>query len=199
MAGTKISDLTALAGADVAATDVLPIVDTSAVATKKITAPELKAYMSNSPTLVTPALGTPASGTLTNCTGLPVAGGGTGATTASAARTNLSAAALAQTDFIAGVIDTPEDQDYKLVVKLPYAITITDTTTIAASGSCTATFKINASALGGTANSVSTTEQSQSHASSNTASAGDDIVVTISANSSCDRMSFTITFTRTLS
>ena len=31
-----------------------------------------------SPSLVTPALGTPASGTLTNCTGLPVAGGGTG-------------------------------------------------------------------------------------------------------------------------
>lgn len=29
-------------------------------------------------TLVAPALGTPASGTLTNCTGLPVAGGGTG-------------------------------------------------------------------------------------------------------------------------
>ncbi len=34
--------------------------------------------LSNSPTLVTPALGTPASGVLTNCTGLPVAGGGTG-------------------------------------------------------------------------------------------------------------------------
>ena len=33
---------------------------------------------STSPTFVTPALGTPASGTLTNCTGLPVAGGGTG-------------------------------------------------------------------------------------------------------------------------
>jgi len=33
---------------------------------------------SNSPTLVTPALGTPSSGTLANCTGLPVAGGGTG-------------------------------------------------------------------------------------------------------------------------
>lgn len=31
-----------------------------------------------SPTLVTPALGTPSSGVLTNCTGLPVAGGGTG-------------------------------------------------------------------------------------------------------------------------
>jgi hypothetical protein len=35
----------------------------------------------NSPTLVTPALGTPASGNLGNCTGLPVAGGGTGAAT----------------------------------------------------------------------------------------------------------------------
>ncbi len=34
-----------------------------------------------SPTLTTPALGTPASGVLTNCTGLPVAGGGTGKTT----------------------------------------------------------------------------------------------------------------------
>ena len=32
-------------------------------------------------TLVAPVLGTPASGTLTNCTGLPVAGGGTGAAT----------------------------------------------------------------------------------------------------------------------
>lgn len=31
-----------------------------------------------SPVLVTPALGTPSSGVLTNCTGLPVAGGGTG-------------------------------------------------------------------------------------------------------------------------
>lgn len=43
-----------------------------------------------SPTLVTPALGTPSSGTLTNCTGLPVVGGGTGASTAAGARTNLN-------------------------------------------------------------------------------------------------------------
>jgi hypothetical protein len=32
----------------------------------------------NTPTLVSPILGTPTSGVLTNCTGLPVAGGGTG-------------------------------------------------------------------------------------------------------------------------
>jgi hypothetical protein len=54
-------------------------------------------------TLTTPALGTPASGTLTNCTGLPVAGGGTGASTAAGARTNLSvreAITAARTYFV---------------------------------------------------------------------------------------------------
>jgi hypothetical protein len=57
MADTKISNLTALAGADVAADDPLAIVDTSLTTTKKINASELKTYMSASPTLVTPTLG----------------------------------------------------------------------------------------------------------------------------------------------
>ncbi len=57
--------------------------------------------LSNSPTLVTPALGTPSSATLTNATGLPIVGGttgtltvargGTGATDAATALSNLGA------------------------------------------------------------------------------------------------------------
>lgn len=42
------------------------------------------AVFATSPTLVTPLLGTPTSGVLTNCTGLPVAGGGTGIATTTA-------------------------------------------------------------------------------------------------------------------
>lgn len=128
-----------------------------------------------------------------------VADGGTGASTAAAARTNLGAAAQSQTnEGISGLIETPSNKDYRIVVKAPHGGTITETTTISASGTCTATFKINATALGGTANSVSSSEQSQAHAGSNTFSAGDDIVITISANSSCADMSFTIKYTRTL-
>ena len=43
-----------------------------------------KFVVDTSPTLVTPLLGTPTSGLLTNCTGLPVAGGGTGLATLTA-------------------------------------------------------------------------------------------------------------------
>lgn len=102
------------------------------------------------------------------------------------------------TDFISGFIETPDDQDYKLIVKAPHAMTITETTTVAASGTCTATFKINTTALGGTANSVSTSEQSQAHSSSNSVAEGDDIVLTVSSNSSCADLSFTIKFTRSI-
>ena len=65
--------ITALPVATAAATtDVLPIVQGGT--TKQVT----NALLFTNSTLVTPALGTPSSGTLTNCTGLPIATGVSG-------------------------------------------------------------------------------------------------------------------------
>lgn len=108
-------------------------------------------------------------------------------------------AATAQTgEQISGFIASPSDKSYTIVLKMAHAGTVTETTTKSVSGTCTATFKVNSTALGGTANSVSSSETSQAHASTNTFSAGDDIVLTVSANSTCVDMSFTIKYTRTL-
>lgn len=100
-------------------------------------------------------------------------------------------------EMIAGLIETVQDKSYKIVVKARHAGTITETTTISESGTATATFKINSTALGGTANSVSNVEQSQAHSSNNAFVAGDDIVITVSANSTCLGLAFCIQYTRT--
>lgn len=101
-------------------------------------------------------------------------------------------------ECISGLIVTPADGDYRIVVKAPHGGTITEVTTISASGTCTLTTKINTTALGGAANSVSSSEQSQAHASANVFAAGDDLVLTVASNSSCSKMTFTIKYTRTL-
>lgn len=77
MADTKISADPAAAALD--GTELLAGVQGGA--NVKVTAAQIKTLTSASPTLVTPALGTPLSGTLTNCTGLPATGGGTGQAT----------------------------------------------------------------------------------------------------------------------
>lgn len=101
-------------------------------------------------------------------------------------------------DGITGYIETVSDGDIKVAIQIPFAGTINTVTTQSVSGTCTATFKINSTALGGTANSVSSTEQDQAHASANVFSAGDNIVLTVSSNSTCLGFSFMIKFTRTL-
>lgn len=103
-----------------------------------------------------------------------------------------------QEEFGSWLIPSPEDKDYRLVVNIPWAFTITDVTTVCVSGTCTATAKIGSTALGGTANSVSSTEQTQTHDSDNEMAAGDDLVLTISDNSSCVDLTITIAGTRTL-
>lgn len=114
------------------------------------------------------------------------------------ARTSLSAAAMSQTFDWNIFIEAVANQDYDVVINSSFGGTITEITTDALSGTCTLTGKVNTTALGGTANSVSTTETSQAHASTNTFVAGDNIRLTVSANSSCADMQVKIKYTRVL-
>ena len=107
-------------------------------------------------------------------------------------------AAVGQTAFMTFLFESPDDKDYRVLVNSPIAFTIDSITTISASGTCTLTGKINTTALGGTANSVSTSEQEQTHSSANSVSVGDDVVLTVSSNSSADSVSVTIKCTLTL-
>lgn len=153
-------------------------------------------------------LGTYSSGTLTRTTVQDSSNAGSAVdfaagtkwvmATATAAGLGAFASTSQTAEQISGFIASPSDKSYTVAVKMAHGGTITETTTISVSGTCTATWKVNTTALGGTANSVSSTEQSQAHASSNTFVAGDDIVLTVSSNASCTDMSFTIKYTRTL-
>lgn len=100
-------------------------------------------------------------------------------------------------EMMSGYIGSPTAKDYKVVVRAAHGGIIQETTTIAESGTGTVTFKINTNALGGTANSASSSEQTRAHSSSNVFAPGDDIVVTPSSLSSLVGLSFTIRYFRT--
>lgn len=90
---------------------------------------------------------------------------------------------------------TATAKDYKLIINCPIACTINTVTTFCESGSCTLTGKINSTALGGSANSVSPSEVTQTHTTSNTMAVGDDFVLTPSSISSLIGMTVTVKIT----
>ncbi len=112
--------------------------------------------------------------------------------------TQTGKASISQTYEQSWLIEFPDDKDYKVVVNSALARTITGVTTITTAGTATVTIKINSTALGGTANSASTSEQSQSHSSDNSVAVGDDIVITVSSTSGAENLSVTLTGTLTL-
>lgn len=89
------------------------------------------------------------------------------------------------------------NQDYDVAISVPFGFTVSNITSRCRSGTCTATFKINGTPLGGTANAVSTSKNPQAQASANVLDVGDDFTCTISSNASCVDADFMITYTRT--
>jgi hypothetical protein len=94
-------------------------------------------------------------------------------------------------------IPTVANQDYTIALKMRHGGSITEATTQSVSGTATATFKVNSTALGGSANACSSSVQSQTHVATNTFVAGDSIVVTMSANSSCLGLAINLRVLRT--
>lgn len=89
-----------------------------------------------------------------------------------------------------------EDKDYRLIVGTSFAKTIDEITTRSESGTCTLTGKINSTDLGGSANSISSTEQTQEHESANEMVIGDDFVLTVSGNSNAQGVAVTVKWRR---
>ena len=91
-----------------------------------------KVVLSNNPVFVNPTLGTPASGTLTNCTGLPLTGvtgilitanGGTGTTTATGSGDNVlsTSPVLTSPTLIAPLLGVPTSGVLTNCTGLPYS------------------------------------------------------------------------------
>jgi hypothetical protein len=97
-----------------------------------------------------------------------------------------------------GMIETPEhNKTYTLCLKVPFAGTIHETTTDCSQGSGTARFKIEGVNLGGTINTVSTSEQSQTHNSANVFASGNTVSFTITSDSpSIIDFVFTVRYSR---
>lgn len=107
-------------------------------------------------------------------------------------------AGTAQTELISGYVDAPGNGDLDIIIKTPIGFTISEITTKAVSGSITATWKIDGVALGGTANAVSTSEETQVHASANVIAVDEDLSLTTSSDSSCTGFHYTMKVARTL-
>jgi hypothetical protein len=95
-------------------------------------------------------------------------------------------------------IEYPDAKDYTLWQRIPFAGTIDRTTVKTSAGTATVTVKVNTTAVGGSAHSASSAEESIARTTTNTFAAGDDFVVTVASVSSAENLAVSIDFTRTM-
>lgn len=115
---------------------------------------------------------------------------------------NSAVAGIANVSFLTNqrdvlTITSPLNRDYQIEIESPFAYSITKITTVCTAGTCTLTFKIAGVALGGGANSVSTTKNIKTHSSANAVAVGNAVVATVSANAGCANLTAVIEYTRT--
>lgn len=106
--------------------------------------------------------------------------------------------AMTVTDCVSGIIQYPEAQDYVVWINVPFAITVKTMTTRCSTGTCTLTAKKNTTAITGLANSVSTTEVTNTASGGNVFAAGDDLRFTVSSLSGAENVWFSVKFERSL-
>lgn len=112
--------------------------------------------------------------------------------TVDSARGSANAGNTVEPWAFATLIQYPEDGDLTVILSMPYAVTIASVTTKCTTGTATLTVKIGSTALGGTANNVSTSEQTQAHTTDNAMAIGDDLVFTFSSVASAENVSVTV-------
>lgn len=118
---------------------------------------------------------------------------------ASAATGLSSKATTVQKEYGCWTYAFPADGTQILALNLSHAWTITKVTTKTGVGTSTCTVKIDGVALGGTANSASTSQQEQAHTTANAAAAGTDVTVTFASTSGdCADLTIAVEGTRTL-
>lgn len=125
--------------------------------------------------------------------------GALGTVTLSLPAKTATLATTSQTDCgISFSVATAADTTYVIVLKAPHAGTITEIAGKSASGTVTATFKIEGVSVTTGVVSVTSTESAVTPSGANVFAAGDTISVTFSSNSSALDVQFSLKYTRTL-
>lgn len=96
------------------------------------------------------------------------------------------------------VIEFPENGDYDVALDAAIEREIYEVVTKTKTGTCTVTVKIDTTALGGSANSASTSQQIQTHSTTNVWAVDKALRATISSASSCERLTITAKTRRTI-